>query len=471
MHILKDAEITRRELLYRSSQLAIAGTAGSYALGLAGLGEAAALTGDGEYKALVCIFLLGGNDHANTLVPFDPINHAMYSAIRTDLAIPRASLAATALQTPQDQRLTNDIQFALAPTMPRLKGLYDTGAAAVLLNVGPLIAPLTKAQFMSANLAANPRPDKLFSHNDQQSTWQASSAEGAQSGWGGRMGDILQTVNQNAMFTNINASGNSVFLSGRSVVPFRVASSGATAAAPIRSGRLFGSSAAGSALRFVTGSHHQHVFEQDYTRITDRAIQYGSFVNDALRSVSLTTQFPSGNTLASQLNIVARLIAARRSLGVRRQVFMVSVGGFDNHKGLLNSHPGLLAGVDTAIDAFYRATVELGVADLVTTFTASDFGRTLSSNGDGSDHGWGSHHFIIGGDVNGGRYYGRAPIISTTSDDQVGQGRLLPTTSVDEYSSTLALWMGVPPSELQTVAPNIGRFASANLGFMTRPKQ
>jgi uncharacterized protein (DUF1501 family) len=470
MNILKSCQLTRRHMLHRSGQLAVAGTAASYAMGLAGLGEAAAVTGQDEYKALVCIFLTGGNDHSNTLVPFDPANHSAYASIRGSLAIARESLVATALRTPDDQQLTNGIQYALAPTMPRLKALYDQGAAAILLNVGPLIAPLTKAQYMSENLVANPRPAKLFSHNDQQSTWQSSAPEGASHGWGGRMGDILQTVNQNAMFTNINATGNAVFLSGRSVSPFRVALAGATSARPLNSGRLFDSGLAGTALASIIGSHHQHVFEQDYARMTDRSIRYGSFINDALRTATVSTPFPAGNNLAAQLRIVARLIAARRSLGVRRQVFMVSLNAFDTHKGLANTHPGLLEEVDAAIDAFYRATVELGVAELVTTFTASDFGRTLTSNGDGSDHGWGSHHFIVGGDVNGGRYYGRAPVTSITSDDQVGQGRLLPTTSVDEYSTTLALWMGIPPSELPTIAPNIGRFANANIGFMTRPK-
>lgn len=471
MKILNFGEMTRRELLYRSGQLAVAGSAASYAFGLAGLGELAALTASDDYKALVCVFLHGGNDHANTLVPFDPANHAAYASIRRDLAIPRANLAATALQTPADQRLTNDIQFALSPSMPRLKARFDEGRAAVMLNVGPLAAPLTKAQFLSANVAANPRPAKLFSHNDQQSTWQSSGPEGAQSGWGGRMGDILQSVNQNAMFTSINASGDSIFLAGRSVVPFRVAASGATTALPLRTGRLLGSTVAGSALKQIVGTHHMHVLEQDYSRLTDRSLRYGGFVNDALQGAAVDTEFPAGNELASQLGVVARLISVRKNLGVRRQVFMVSIGGFDSHKGLLSSHPALLAQVDAALDAFYRATVALGVADLVTTFTASDFGRTLSSNGDGSDHGWGSHHFILGGAVHGGRYYGQAPMVSVTSDDQVGQGRLLPTTSVDEYSSTLALWMGVPLSEMHTVAPNIGRFAKPDLGFMTRPSQ
>ena len=180
----------------------------------------------------------------------------------------------------------------------------------------------------------------------------------------------------------------------------------------------------------------------------------------------MSTDFGEGNRLAGQLRTVASMIAARGDLGVKRQVFMVSMGGFDNHDGLIGQHEGLLAQVDFAMDAFYRSLLELGVANQVTTFTASDFGRTLASNGDGSDHGWGGHHFILGGAVNGGRFYGSAPEVSVDGNDQVGRGRLLPTVSVDEYSSTLATWFGVAPSELSSIAPNIGRFAFPDLGFM-----
>lgn len=468
MHILKDIEISRREMLHRSSQLAITGTAASYALGLSGICDASAFAGDLGYKAIVCVFLAGGNDHANTLIPFDPENHAKYAGIRPSVAIPRANLAATVLATPQDQRLTDDIQYALSPSMPRLKSHYDRSNLAVLLNVGPLLAPLTKAQYLSSNTIANPRPPKLFSHNDQQSTWQSFHPEGATLGWGGRIGDLAQSVNQNAMFTAISASGNAVFLSGQNAFPFRISEKGAIVSSSLTSGRLFSSRAAADALKVIVGSHHQHVFEQDYQRVTNRALNFGGFINDAMKGVTLSTQFPSDNSLAKQLETVARVIAARGNLGVRRQVFFVSSGGWDAHRGLLGTHPGLLSQLDVAIDAFYRATEELGIADRVTTFTASDFGRTLTSNGDGSDHGWGSHHFIIGGDVNGGRFFGRAPSISVQTDDQVGGGRLLPTTSVDEYSTTLALWLGVAPSELSWVAPNIGRFANRDLGFMTR---
>lgn len=470
MHILKDLEISRREMMSRTGQLAITGSAASYALGLAGIAEASAFNDDGDYKALVCVFLQGGNDHNNTLVPFDPVNHALYSHFRKGIATPRENLAATVLRTPDGQRLTNDIQYALSPALPRLKRHFDQGNLAVLLNVGPLIAPLTQAQYMNSNTTSFPRPAKLFSHNDQQSTWQSFGPEGQSIGWGGRICDLAMSANTNAMFSAINASGNAVFLSGRNTVPIRVGTNGLPEAAFLRSGRVFDSRRANFAMREILACHHGHVFEQDYMRMTDRSVRYGGFLNNALEQVQIATPFPVNNPLATQLQVVARAIAARRALGVRRQVFLVSISGFDAHQDLLASHGAQLARVDEAIDAFYGAMVGLGVEKCVTTFTASDFGRTLASNGDGSDHGWGGHHFILGGDVNGGRFYGNAPMISTSSPDQVGGGRLLPTTSVDEYSTTLALWMGVAWHELASVAPNIWRFANPNLGFMTRPQ-
>lgn len=471
MFIGKSSEIERRAFLKRSAQLGMMGAASTYALDLAGLAEAAAFSNAGGYKALVCVFLYGGNDHANTLIPFDTANYARYQTIRgtagseaaNGIALARAALANTVLTPPQGQTLANDITYAIAPTMPRLKALYDQGVMAPLLNVGPLIQPLTRAQF---DAGVVPRPSKLFSHNDQQSTWQSSQPEGSRTGWGGRMGDLALTSNTNAMFTAINATGNAVFLSGQTAVPYQVSPSGATLYNPLQSGRLYNSTAASQALRTLLRSGSGNVMAADYAQINGRSIEYGTFVNNAVASVTLNTSFGTGNRLADQLRVVARLIGARQALGVTRQVFLVSLGGFDHHDGLIGSHDALLGQVDAAMAAFYQATVELGVANNVTTFTASDFGRTLASNGDGSDHGWGAHHFIVGGGVRGGRFYGVAPQISTTSSDQVGQGRLLPTISVDEFSSTLALWFGVAPSELTSVSPNIGRFASPNLGFM-----
>lgn len=476
MNIGNMNEVSRRAFLRRSSQLAAAGTAASWAMGLAGIGEAAAFSAGTDYKALVCIFLYGGNDHNSTLIPFDSTNYDLYSAIRGGgagqtaggITPARASLSATALTPSGGQVLTNNLQYALAPEMTRLKARFDEGKMAAMLNVGPLIAPLTLAQYQSANLVANPRPAKLFSHNDQQSTWQSSKPEGAPDGWGGRMGDLAMSSNSNALFTCISATGNAIFLSGQQALAYQVSTSGALSVNGIK-GALFGSNAGSTALRTLMTQNSSHLLEAEYNRVAKRAIDAEAVVTAALQPVALTTSFKPAtgrNPLADQLAIVAKMIAARQPLGAKRQVFMVSMGGFDLHDGLIGKQGGLMAQLDFAMDAFYRATIELGISDKVTAFTASDFGRTLASNGDGSDHGWGSHHFVMGGAVKGGRYYGVAPEISLKSTDQVGQGRLLPSTSVDQYSATLASWFGVSQSELPSIAPNIGRFASSNLGFM-----
>ena len=476
MHISQANELSRRAFLRRSKQVAIAGSASSFALGLAGIGEAAAFSAGNDYKALVCIFLYGGNDHNSTLIPFDSTNYDLYSAIRGGgagqtaggITLARSSLAATALSPSGGQVLTNNLQYALAPTMTRLKALFDQGKMAPLLNVGPLVAPLTLAQYNSSNQTANPRPAKLFSHNDQQSTWQSSKPEGATDGWGGRMGDLAMSSNSNSLFTCISATGNAVFLSGQTALTYQVSSGGALAVNGIKNS-LFGSSAGSTALRTLMTQTSNNVLEAEYNRVAKRSIDSEGVLTTALQPIALTTSFrPAAgrNGLAEQLQVVARLIAARQPLGARRQVFMVSMGGFDLHDNLIGNQNNLMGNLDFAMDAFYKATVELGVADKVTTFTASDFGRTLQSNGDGSDHGWGSHHFIMGGAVNGGRFYGVAPQISVTSPDQVGQGRLLPTVAVDQYASTLATWFGVSANELASVSPNIGRFASSDLGFM-----
>ena len=465
MFIGKGTELSRRAFMRRSSQLAAMGAASSYAMGLAGIGEAAAFNTGGGYKALVCVFLLGGNDHANTLIPYDQANYNRYASIRDGIALSRQSLAATVLNQPQSQVLTDDQRLALAPTMPRMAARFAQGVMAPVLNVGPLIVPLTRAQYDSGDTGNFPRPAKLFSHNDQQSTWQSSAPEGSITGWGGRMGDLAQDSNTNAMFTAISPAGNSVFLSGNQIFPYGVSNSGAIEMTAVRNNNLYGSGPAGQALSALLRNHSPHLFEADYANSNARSIQFGGFINDALSGVNLGTQFP-GSSLGSQLNIVARLIAARASLGVTRQVFMVATGGYDNHDGLIGTHEALLGDLDQSMDAFYNAMVEAGVSDRVTSFTASDFGRTLSSNGDGSDHGWGGHHFVLGGSVNGGRFFGRAPEISVDGNDQVGRGRLLPSVSVDEYSATLAQWFGVSPSEIPSISPNIGRFASPDLGFL-----
>ena len=281
------------------------------------------------------------------------------------------------------------------------------------------------------------------------------------------MGDLFQAGNGNATFTCVNVSGNAVFLSGASAVQYQISTSGSVPLAGLKS-PLFGSSACSDALRALVTSQRSALFEGEYNRVMRRSLDANNVLTSALGASTTTTPFPANNTLADQLKMVARMIANASAIGVKRQVFFVSLGGFDNHDGLLSIHPGLLSKVSGALSAFYNATVELGVADKVTAFTASDFGRTLSGNNDGSDHGWGSMHFVLGGAVNGQRYYGTPPVVASNGPDDVGQGRLLPTTSVDQYAATLGHWLGIPDTELLSLLPNLAKYptASRNLNFV-----
>jgi len=467
---LLQASWTRRALLQRAAHLGIAGVATPMLMNLAAMGEAAAFDAT-DYKALVCIFLYGGNDYANTVVPFDARNYAKYNAIRggAGIAWSQGALAPQALTPIVNQTLTDNLQYALAPPLLPLKALFDAGKLAIQLNVGPLIEPTTLLQYQNQSVRL---PPKLFSHNDQQSIWQSSGSEGATTGWGGRMGDLALSSNgASSLLTCISATGNAVFVAGHNALQYQISTGGAIKIRPLDTSVANPSEVAviRDVLHDLITQSSTHAFEEEYAAVTRRSMQLEGVVNSALSGVTMNTSFDTDsepNSLADQLQIVARLIGARTALGVKRQVFCVSLGGFDHHDSLMEKQPPLLSAIAEAMNAFYLATVELGVADKVTTFTASDFGRTFTPNSDGSDHGWGSHHFVLGGAVQGGRYYGVAPAVSVQTDDQVGQGRLLPSTSVDQFGATLARWFGVGDSELSTVLPNIGNFTTRTLGFV-----
>ena len=452
---------SRRAFLQRASALSIAGVAAPWALNLAAMAEASAATAT-DYKALVCVFLYGGNDYGNTLIPYDTARYTLYQGMRPTLAYARTALAPTVL-TPT-VALAGGIQYAMAPELAPLLPIFNAGKMGVMLNVGTLVNPTLKSEYTAKSV---PLPPKLFSHNDQQSVWQSSSPEGATSGWGGRMGDLFQADNGNATFTCVNVSSNAVYLSGKTAVQYQVSSSGPVALNGVKS-PLFGSAACSTALRNLVTAPSAHLFENEYTRVMARSLTAGDQLTAALAGgTPITTAFPTGNPLADQLKLVANMIRTSNEVGAKRQVFFVSLGGFDNHDSLATAHPGLLTSVAGALAAFYQATVDLGVANQVATFTASDFGRTLTAN-DGSDHGWGSMHFMLGGAVAGGRYYGSAPVVANDGPDDVGQGRLLPSTSVDQYAATLGKWLGISDTDLLDVLPNLKNWKAAdrNLGFV-----
>ncbi len=457
---------SRRAFMKRASALSVAGVAAPWAINLAAMAEASAANAT-DYKALVCVFLYGGNDYANTLVPYDSSSHGVYSQARPSFAYARDSLAATALNpavAPVDSAGFAH-QYALAPNLAPLLPLFNAGKLGVLLNVGPLVQPTTKLQYTNKSVKL---PPKLFSHNDQQSVWQSSSPEGAMSGWGGRMGDLFQAANTHATFTCVNVSGNAVYLSGKSAVQYQVSSNGSVPLSGLKN-PLFGSAAASAVLRQLITEPRSHMLENEYNIVSKRSIEADGILTGALAAAPpLATPFPSANSLADQLKMVARMISASPALGTKRQVFFVSLGGFDTHDAMLTDHPVLMGKLGSALAAFHAATVELGVADQVTAFTASDFGRTLTGNANGSDHGWGSMHFVLGGAVNGGKFYGTAPVVANGGPDDVGQGRLLPTTSVEQMAATLGGWLGVSDSDLLSLLPNLSNYNSTvrKLGFV-----
>lgn len=423
----------------------------------------------GPYKAVVCLFMNGGNDSHNWVVPTDPTGYAEYAAVRRELAWPLSRLMPISSSGQAAGR-----SFGMPQELSPLRKWYEAGQAAIVANVGPLVRPITKAEYQ----AGIGRPSKLFSHNDQASTWQSLSPEGARSGWGGRMGDILMSANAYPVFTAVSATGNAVFLSGTHVTQYQVDADGPVAVNGMADASIFAAANAPAALRRGLASVGTNPLQAEYTRVMQRSIAAGNVLQAALPGVAVpavpTTAITLGNgsvltldqdNLARQLRMVAQMIAAGQTLGMRRQVFMVSMGGFDSHADQMIDQPSQMARVAHSIDYFLTAMNTMGLLNNVALFTASDFGRTLLSNGSGCDHGWGSHHFVAGGAVNGRKICGTMPIAALGTSDDLGSGRLLPSTSVVQYAGTIGSWMGLSATELRTVLPNLGNFSNSQLGF------
>jgi uncharacterized protein (DUF1501 family) len=503
-------DASRRAFLHTSASLKAAsmsqglGAGSAFAVSLAAMGSAAAQTvGAGDpYKALVCLFMYGGNDSHNWVLPVDSSSHAAYAAARggvydavnnaTGLALDKTGLTPIAAAS-----VSSGLQFSMAPELSGLRALYDGGKAAVMANVGPLIQPTTKVQYKSG---VTPLPPKLFSHNDQQSLWQASSPEGARYGWAGRMGDLMMGNNTIPVFTSISATGNTVMLAGQDVVQYHVGVNGSVSMRGI-SGNTLNSTTGAAQLRAAMEDTGTSALQAEYARIVKRSLgtdttfkskvldltKVGNVVNlDFDPRVALPTT-PYTNTisgqplsvdkdnLAQQLRMVAQIISKNTAIGAKRQVFMVSIGGFDTHDNQPREQAILMQRVSSSIQYFHNAINALGMANQVALFTASDFGRTLVSNGKGSDHGWGSTHFIVGGDgvattgaVKGGNIYGSMAPAGLGHAQELGSGRLLPTTGVDQYAATLGKWYGISDSNLGMILPNLANYnvSGRNLGFM-----
>lgn len=451
---------TRRAFL-KTSMCAALGTAGASSMisnltAFAASSTASPLQGN-DYKALVCVFLYGGNDGDNTIIPYGQNEYNAYASARSNLAIPRTSLL------PIQAANTDGRQFAFHPGIPELQSLFAQQKLGIVANVGPLVEPTTRQQIIAQSV---PLPPQLFSHNDQQVHWQTSWPDQLpRTGWGGRMADILDSLNNNNQVSmSVSLSGSNMFQIGGKVFPYMVSPEGTISL-------WYYNEAWGNPETILTKSmlemNYSNLFEKTYGEIFRRAIDNEKRLNTALaKAPKLTTVFPADVDLAKQLQMVARLISIRGELGLRRQIFFCSADGYDTHAAQLNTHADLLRELSQSLDAFYKATVELGIASQVTTFTSSDFGRTYKSNGKGSDHGWGNHQFVLGGAVQGGDVYGRIPVHQVNGPDDTSDGRWIPTISTDEYSATLAQWFGVSASDLPLILPNIGRFNRTNIGFM-----
>lgn len=421
---------------------------------------AQALGSTTDFRALVCLFLYGGNDANNMVVPNDNASYQAYANARGPLALTQNSLLPLSLTSPDAQ----DRTFALHPAMAELQSLFNNDRKlAIVANVGTLVEPTTAAQYLNHTARL---PAQLFSHADQQVEWQTGWADGPHTtGWGGRMADLLTSFNDaDAISMSISLAGANSFQVGNRVSEYQVSTSGSIG--------LNGFSGRNGQIRYqavqdLLNLPHQNLFEAEFAKITNRAITNNALLTTALANVTLNTAFPANSSLSDQLKMIAKIIAARDSLGMRRQIFFCSVGGYDTHNNELASQANLLAELSQSMSAFYQATTELGVAERVTLFTASDFGRTFQSNGSGADHAWGSHALVLGGSVKGGNIYGTYPTLVIGGPDDVGEGRWVPTTAVDQYSSTLARWYGITsPTDLTTVFPNIGRFTSNDVGFL-----
>ena len=467
---------SRREFMKTASYAAMAGVTASPLMhsmrALAAMSSHAAAAAT-DYKALVCVFLSGGNDGHGTLIATDPDSFAAFTTARSGaqgLAYSMSDLLPIAPITAQSGRT-----FALNPYLTGVQNLFNVGRAAMVANTGTLIAPVTKAEW-NAGTASLPR--SLFSHFDQTNAWEAVAADGANRGWGGRMADLLESMNSNASFTCISTSGTSLFLSGQTAFQLRVSSAGALAAYGIQN-PLFGSAQGTAALQAIISADDTNLFAKEYEVVVRRSLEAQSALAAAMvpagpTGVANPTQFLdpatgnlTDNQLAQSLQTVARVIAGRTALGVSRQVFFVQLGGFDTHDTQAKRHSTLLSQLGAAFEYFDQLMVTAGLGGQVTLFTASDFGRTLTANSDGTDHGWGSHHIVAGGGVVGQDIYGQYPIVGANQANDVGAGRLIPTTAVEQYGGTLARWMGLTDSQVREVFPNFANFGSnPYLGLM-----
>ena len=460
---MNNKKLSRRAFL-KWQMAAALGSSSIFPL-LGNLSSAQAASIGGEYKALVCVFLLGGNDSFNMIVPRNSSAHADYAAVRRSLAINRDSLLSISPASYNDGN-----SYGFHPGMPEARQLFQENKLSILANVGMLAEPITKEQYEKKTKRT---PPNLFSHADQQDLWmkaKASNNPADSFGWAGRMTDLMYPNPELAPKPAVNLTTRppNLWQTGIKNSPYEVSVDGVR---PLVFPRHSGEYSMEQAYRDITdlSVSNNHTLVSHFADVQERSDALTELINTALVTApKFSTAFPQVETLGKQLEMVAKLIAVRNNLdsNITRQVYFVGLGGWDTHDNQRGRHQGLLQHLSKSLHAFNSALEELGLDNQVTTFTASEFGRSLTPNNDGTDHGWGGHNLVMGGSVKGGDIFGKMPKLQLDSPDAVRNGRIIPTTSVEQYGATLASWFGLSSSEINTVFPNLNRFGTKNLGFL-----
>ena len=477
---MNPASLSRRNFLGQSACAALSSVPlMNTLLNLKLANNAAAQGAFTDRRTLVCIFLHGGNDSFNMLVPRDAARHATYSTSRGNLALPLANLRTLNQDAGGDGQL-----YGIHPSCAGMQELFnglggDTAKRrlSILTNVGTLIQPTTKAQYLAESV---PLPRALFSHSDQIDQWQTSVPQGLTqlAGWGGRAADVLHaSSNTGQSSMSISLSGNNLFQVGNNTQQFVITPGGALSFTAAAGGQPATNplTLKNAAHRSLIEQHYGNLMQQSFSQLTKGSLDLQEYFQTLFNSFDesrIQTPYPANNYLGSTLRTVAKTIALREQLGLRRQTIFVGYGGWDHHGELLNTQSGMLAYLDAALLAFQKSLEELGVQNDVITFSCSDFGRTLRSNGRGTDHAWGGNALVMGGPIQGGRIVGSFPNLALDSGDDVGfGGRLVPSTSVDKFFAELLRWFGVSAANMSYVLPNIANFYNVNsstlpLGFL-----
>lgn len=474
----------RRKFLHDTICAALGGASLYSALGHLQLVQAATRVANytfPDYKALVCVFLYGGNDGFNTVVPVSGTARTGYVTVRPTLALPAGGLHALNAPTSGLGSPGDGSSYGLHASMPELAALFNAGKSAVVANVGTLVAPVTKAQYQNGHPAL---PPQLFSHADQSAYWQSSPPTNAPvTGWGGRIADLVTSANPANIPTLTSLGGQDAFLRGQSVNGYVMNSYGPNVVNfPYE---LSGTEALKNTFNALQAAGQANVLERTFGASMRHSMSTASLINTTLNVAGMPdfdSYFTGTDRIGSQLKTIAKLIwAANNNIsgytGLKRQVFFVSADGYDTHSDQLNAHVGLLTELSKSLSGFHNALGSVSLANAATTFTASDFGRSLSNNQNGTDHGWASHHLVVGGAVQGGKFYGdnlagtgaaQMPSLnpSASNPNDGGYGQMIPTTSVDQYTATLARWFGLSDSDIALITPNLSNFTTKYLGFV-----